>query len=214
MAKKLTAGDKSLLAVIVLAMANDEAPFHFATPAEVKNLLDNDMVEVNNEITDGDKVAVRATEKGMAEAPAPSNNEGNTNTVTDAATATATPTPSPFAIIDGAVLPEGRAPRSSTVYPFETMNVGQSFFVPATADKPNPAKSLASTVSSANKRFAEVVTGEDGKPVTETYVNKGVTKTRNKTSPTKLFTVKPVKSGVAYGAFTAPADGALVLRAK
>lgn len=185
MAKKLTAGDKSLLAVIVAAMANADAPFHMATPAEVKNLLDNGMVETNTEITDGDKVAVRATEKGMAEAPAPSSNEGNNN-VSDTNTA---PAASQFALIEGAVLPEGRAPRSSSVYPFDTMNVGQSFFVPATEDKPNPAKSLASTISSANKRFSKE--GADG----------------------RKFTVKPVKSGVAYGAFTAPADGALVQRA-
>lgn len=185
MAKKLTAGDKSLLATIIAAMANADAPFHMATPAEVKNLLDNGMVETNTEITDGDKVAVRATEKGQAEAPAPSTNEGNTN-VTDTNTA---PAASAFALIEGAVLPEGRAPRSSSVYPFETMNVGQSFFVPATEDKPNPAKSLASTISSANKRFSKE--GADG----------------------RKFTVKPVKSGVAYGAFTAPADGALVQRA-
>ncbi|MAQ09597.1 MAG: hypothetical protein CMQ11_07160 [Gammaproteobacteria bacterium] len=186
MAKKLTAGDKALLATIIAAMANADAPFHMATPAEVKNLLDNGMVETNTEITDGDKVAVRATEKGQAEAPAPSSNEGNTN-VTD--TNTAAPAASQFALIEGAVLPEGRAPRSSSVYPFETMNVGQSFFVPATEDKPNPAKSLASTISSANKRFSKE--GADG----------------------RKFTVKPVKSGVAYGAFTAPADGALVQRA-
>ncbi|QJD54498.1 hypothetical protein P9A30_gp56 [Sphingomonas phage Lucius] len=185
MVKKLTAGDKSLLATIIAAMANADAPFHMATPAEVKNLLDNGMVETNTEITDGDKVAVRATEKGQAEAPAPSTNEGNTN-VTDTNTA---PAASAFALIEGAVLPEGRAPRSSSVYPFETMNVGQSFFVPATEDKPNPAKSLASTISSANKRFSKE--GADG----------------------RKFTVKPVKSGVAYGAFTAPADGALVQRA-
>lgn len=188
MAKKLTAGDKALLATIIAAMANADAPFHMATPAEVKNLLDNGMVETNTEITDGDKVAVRATEKGQAEAPALATNEGNNNTVSDTNT-NAAPAASAFALIEGAVLPEGRAPRSSSVYPFETMNVGQSFFVPATEDKPNPAKSLASTISSANKRFSKE--GADG----------------------RKFTVKPVKSGVAYGAFTAPADGALVQRA-
>lgn len=189
MAKKLTAGDKSLLAVIVAAMSNADAPFHMATPAEVKNLLHNDMVEMNSEIADGDKVAVRATEKGQAEAPAPSSNEGTAN-VSDTNTADNTAADKPsFDLIEGAVLPEGRAPRSSSVYPFDTMNVGQSFFVPATEDKPNPAKSLASTISSANKRFSKE--GADG----------------------RKFTVKPVKSGVAYGAFTAPADGALVQRA-
>ncbi len=70
------------------------------------------------------------------------------------------------------------------------MNEGQSFFIPATEDKPNPSKSMASTVSSANKRFRKE--GADG----------------------RQFSVKAVKSGVAYGAFTAPADGALVKRIK
>jgi hypothetical protein len=38
-------------------------------------------------------------------------------------------------------------------YPFAMLEVGQSFFVPKSKQKPNPAKTLASTVSSANKRF-------------------------------------------------------------
>lgn len=40
------------------------------------------------------------------------------------------------------------------IYPFAEMKVGLSFFVAATEEKPNPAKGLQSTVSSANKRFA------------------------------------------------------------
>ncbi len=189
---KLTAASKTLLGVIITAMANADAPYHMATPAEVKNLIDNGMVETNTEITDGDKVAVRATEKGQAEQASSGsgntdNSNGNNQTMTTTTTAPAAA--SAFALIDGAVLPEGRAPRASSIYPFDTMNVGQSFFVPATEDKPNPAKSLASTVSSANKRFTK--DGADG----------------------RKFTVKPVKSGVAYGAFTAPADGAMVQRA-
>src|SRR5690606_13305268 len=119
------------------------------TKAELANLLDNGMVEVNDEITDGDKVAVRATEKGTNSMSDNSTGAGN-NAAAPTTPATAAPS---FALIDGAVLPEGRAPRASSVYPFETMNVGQSFFIPATEAKPNPSKSMASTVSSANKRF-------------------------------------------------------------
>ncbi len=182
---KLTKASISLLGVIVASMANEEAPYHMATKAEVKNLLDNDMVEVNEEIADGDKVAVRATEKGMAEAA--SATEGNTNNVTTSNAPAASPT---FDLIDGAELPEGRASRGSSTYPFEQMNEGQSFFIPATEEKPNPSKSMASTVSSANKRFRKE--GADG----------------------RQFSVKAVKKGVEYGSFTAPADGALVKRVK
>ena len=38
-------------------------------------------------------------------------------------------------------------------YPFATMKLTDFFFVPATEDAPNPAKKLASTVSSANTRY-------------------------------------------------------------
>lgn len=162
MAKKPTKADLSLLASIVAAMANPEAPFMFVTPSEAQTLLDNELIEVNSEITDGDKVAARATEKGQATAPAPSTNEGNTNTVTETTTTAAASAPKPtFELEDNIAKPEGRAPRMSAIYPFEHMGVGQSFHVAATDDKPNPAKSLASTVSSANKRFAKA--GQDGR---------------------------------------------------
>lgn len=182
---KLTKASISLLGVIVASMQNEDAPYHMATKAEVKNLLDNDMVEVNEEIADGDKVAVRATEKGVAEASSAS--EGNTNNVTSTTTNTAAPS---FDLIDGAELPEGRASRGSSTYPFEQMNEGQSFFIPATEEKPNPSKSMASTVSSANKRFRKE--GADG----------------------RQFSVKAVKGGQEYGSFKAPSDGALVKRVK
>lgn len=159
MAKKLTAANVALLATIVAAMDNADAPFHFVTEAEAKNLLDNELIEVNAEITDGDKVAARATEKGIAEAGT-SATEGNTETVTDTAATPAAAKPT-FELEDGIAKPEGRAPRTSSLYPFEQMGVGQSFHVAATDEKPNPAKSLASTVSSANKRFAKE--GQDGR---------------------------------------------------
>lgn len=234
MAKKLTAGDKSLLGVIVLAMANADAPFHMATPAEVKNLLDNDMVEVNNEITDGDKVAVRATEKGQAEAPAPANNEGTNNTVTDTNTATTdtatAAAPAKFGIISnaGAVFAAGRTRKAATMYDFDAMNVGDIIFVPNSEDKPDAAKSLASTISSANKRFStdtgeteqvEVKvyqTGEDGKRVKgedgKLVVTGTKTETRPVLKPGKTFAVKPVEGGKTYGSWTAPASGAVILR--
>jgi hypothetical protein len=39
------------------------------------------------------------------------------------------------------------------LYPFEQMEVGDSFFVPVTDTMPNPGKTLASTVSSATRRY-------------------------------------------------------------
>jgi len=43
----------------------------------------------------------------------------------------------------------------ASLYPFAQMKIGQSFFIPATAERPNPAKALASTASSASKRFKD-----------------------------------------------------------
>ena len=42
-----------------------------------------------------------------------------------------------------------------SVYPFDALQPGQSFFVPATETCPDPAKKLGSTVSSATKRYKE-----------------------------------------------------------
>jgi hypothetical protein len=52
-----------------------------------------------------------------------------------------------------------RGGRKSESYPFAALNAfpaePHAFFVPATAAKPNPAKSLASTVASATKRYSK-----------------------------------------------------------
>jgi hypothetical protein len=176
----------ALLATII-AVQNDpariaaETPFDMQSEADVSKLVAEGLVETNAEIRDGDKVAVRATEKGIA---LNTENSGNAN-ANEAGPTTAAVS---FDLIEGAELPAGRGGRNRSVYPFDKMNVGQSFFVPATDAKPNPAKSLASTVASANKRNAK-----DG-------------------GSKAKFDVRKVTSGVAYGTFTAPSDGALVKR--
>jgi hypothetical protein len=49
------------------------------------------------------------------------------------------------------------------IYPFDKMSVGQSFFVPATEKRPNPAKALQSTISSASRRYATTYPATVGK---------------------------------------------------
>jgi hypothetical protein len=149
---KLSKANVSLLATIVASMGNTAAPYHMATAAEISGLAKEGLVETNPEITDGDKLAVRATEKGLQV-----NNENNgAGTGGDnTGGAAVTPAASSFAIDDAIPVPaaSNRGGRGGNVYPFDTLNVGQSFHVPATDKKPNPAKSLASTVSSATKRY-------------------------------------------------------------
>lgn len=75
---------------------------------------------------------------------------------------TATPRVAPsvpeggFEIVSGFTMPAptGRGRREAT-YPFDKLEIGQSFFIPATAERPTPAKSMGSTVSSANRRYAD-----------------------------------------------------------
>jgi hypothetical protein len=63
---------------------------------------------------------------------------------------------SAFLIEDGfAVPPKKKGGARGNKYPFDAMQVGQSFFVAATEAKPNPSKSLASTISSATKRYKD-----------------------------------------------------------
>lgn len=136
------------LAEIVAAGANGL----YTSPAIHASLVEAGLVEINPGMTnEAGEIATRATQKGID-----SMNTPNTATGTAAPVA-----PSSFAIEDGIAMPtaSGRG-RGGNTYPFDALNVGQSFFVPNSEDKPNAAKSLASTVSSATARYAEVVEGQ------------------------------------------------------
>ena len=150
---KLSKANVSLLATIVASMANAETPYHMASEAEIAGLAKEGLVETNPDIRDGDKLAVRATDKGLQ---VNQDNSGNTGGAPAGGnTSTTSAATSAFAIEDGIALPAGRGGRNANVYPFDQLGVNQSFHVPATEAKPNPAKSLASTVSSATKRYAD-----------------------------------------------------------
>jgi hypothetical protein len=180
---KLSKANASLLATIVAAMAVTETPYAMLTEAEIAGLTKEGLVETNGEIRDGDKIAVRATEKGVA-----LNEELNPATGGDnAGNATGAPVamPSNFVVGTGFAPSVSRGGRGRSIYDFGSLEVGGYIFVPATEAKPNPAKSLASTVSSASKRSAP-----------------------------KVYRVQSVKGGVAYGSFTAPSDGAVIYRAE
>jgi hypothetical protein len=59
-----------------------------------------------------------------------------------------------YKIEKGVALPTiNRGGDRSQLYPFDEMEVGDSFFVPVSETMPNPGKTLASTVSSATRRY-------------------------------------------------------------
>ena len=62
-----------------------------------------------------------------------------------------------FQLESGIEIPEvSKRPRGSYKYPFEKMEVGHSFHVPATEDRPKPSRTLASTASTASKRLEKL----------------------------------------------------------
>lgn len=117
-----------------------------------------------------------------------------------------------FNLVASVPLPQGGkrgSGKGKSIYPFEEMVVGQSFFIPATAAVPKPAKSLASTATSATRRYDEKVYEADGTtPVMEvTKARKGkngnpdkVAGTRQKTRHTRVYVMRPVTDGAPWGA--------------
>lgn len=132
-----------------------------------------------------------------------------------------------FAVATGLVLPKATrrgGGGAQTKYPFEQLEVDQHFFVAdSDVEKGDAFKTVSSAVGSANQRFAvetgnvktvtravrgegnKAVKGPDGKNVTETV-------TIPEKRFTKKFVARKVEGGVAYGSWTAPANGAIVAR--
>lgn len=116
------------------------------------------LVEVNGAIKDANgNVATRATAAGIAmvQAAAP--------VTAPVAAPAGKPT---FNIVVGVPRPAGKKRGGGgNTYPFEGLVapvagangsvIEASFFVPATAERPNPAKAMGSTVSSANRRYKD-----------------------------------------------------------
>lgn len=149
---KLSKGQADKLANIVAA-TNTDAGMCYMTEKNVQVLVAAGLVECNIAMTspdDAKKVAVRATLTGMAydsvERPHP---EGTEPMDTPASQFKHGP------IEKGVPIPSiARKSRHAATYDFDSLEVGDSFFIKATEDMPNPGKSLASTVSSASKRYA------------------------------------------------------------
>lgn len=175
---------------IVAATLDASRGFIYTSAAIHGPLIEAGLVEVNPDISnEAGEFATRATAKGVSTVS--KNQEATAET---GATQTATAGKNGFVLEAGVPLPTiKRGGRGGEVYPFDEMGVGQSFFVAASEDKPNPAKSLASTVSSATARYA--VPSADG----ATKTNK-----KGETVPvmveTRKFVVRSVEENGVKGA--------------
>lgn len=176
-----------------------------------KPLADQGLIEVNKDDIVNDEVAARLTQKGLDGMPkAAVTNVG------------AAPAPSNFAIITNATPPEskrgvGRVAGPSK-YPFEQLQKGSSFFVAASAEVPNPLKTLGSAVANATnkhrvdsgnvkevERTKRGVTNPDGSKIKETV------KVPVYNYPVK-FVIRGVKAQQKCGEWVAPSDGVLITR--
>lgn len=145
--------DENLLLKIV--EATKVSGFMYVEPATVSVLVRGGLVELNLEYTEGEKVACRATEKGLSYF----HTETKTETVAEK------PQEEPkmnadtaYAIDDNVPMPapkpRGGGKGRAVIYPFEQLQLKQSFHIPATAESPNPAKARASLVTLWNNKFA------------------------------------------------------------
>lgn len=156
--------------------ATEAGSFVYTHPEAHAKALEAGLIEVNPSMSnDAGELATRATQKGI-------------ESMSQTSPASATASKPQFAIDDGIPLAAvvGRG-RGGETYPFDQLQPGQSFFVPNSAERPNVAKSLASTVSSATRRYAEEVPGE-----TRTD-RKG--NTVPKLKETRKFVVRAVEGG-------------------
>lgn len=118
----------------------------------------------------------------------------------------------------------GRGTGAPVKYPFDSLEIGQFFFVSnAEVAKGDAFKTLGSAVGSANQRYSEgtgqfeqvtrAKRGADHKTIKDEQGNNVMeTVTVEKKRSLRKFVVSKVEANKTYGAFTAPADGAVVLR--
>jgi len=127
-----------------------ESGYIFTFPDEHAELLAAGYIQVNPEIVDEHgAIATAPTQMGIDFIKAQQGGQGPDGKIMSKNVE------SEFIIEDAIEIPAGkRGGGKPNIYPFDKLEVGQSFFVPTTEKRPEPAKSLASTVSSANNRFA------------------------------------------------------------
>lgn len=171
MTTKKSAGKKTAATVAVIGLAEIVAAGAngiYVPESVFAPLVEAGLVEINTAMTnEAGEVATRANQKGIDSLQSNGDNTSEASEASANSETAATETgktqkvKSMFKIEDSIPVPtiSGRG-RGGNVYPFDQLEVGQSFFVPNSEDKPNAAKSLASTVSSATDRYA--VPSEDG----------------------------------------------------
>lgn len=168
----------------LLTASNSEAGFGYVASKEAAALEERGLAELNREMTEGDTIAARITDAGRELV---SKQEGTA--------AEAKPTVQIGQIVGGVEMPAAkRAPGGRQgKFPFDQLEVGQSFFVPDVAGAEKPmSKTMASTVSTANARYAEEIPGE-------TRLNRRTREQVPATRQTRKFELRHIEDGAAWG---------------
>ena len=109
-------------------------------------------------------------------------------------------------------------------YPFDKLELGASFFVGnSEVEKGDAFKTMSATVSSTNRRNSEETgetiqverakCGEDKKPILNADGSKVMeTVTQKKRKALKHYKIVAVEGGKEYGGWTAPENGAVIIR--
>lgn len=186
--------ERALLKQIADATAQNS--FVYVTKEAIGNLEALALVVGNPAVVDNaGNVAYRATQAGAdllaVSTAAPAAPAAPVAAPTFPAPAEGTQT-GRFTVQTGFVRPEKRTRKSggganSRTYPFDKLEIGQCIFIPATDERPNPKKSLASTVSGANKRFSDH-------------------------QPPRYFITEAATKGQVFGSVTAPDNGVFIVR--
>lgn len=174
-----------------LAEATVGGSYIFADPFNIAYLIENGWAIQNETITNpenAEEFATRATPEGVA----------FVNQTASAEIKVEEPKPErkvkmSFEIEKGIPVPKTtRGGARTSAYPFDALELNDSFFIPASEKHPEPAKSLASTVSGATKRYDVLVPGETKEvrnPKTQEV------KTVPMTAHTRIFKIKAVDGG-------------------
>lgn len=167
----------------------------FVTQSEGEALVTAGLITINPEIvnTNGGVAAI-TTDAGKALVAEQSDDSAQANAAAK----------SKFEIDDNVPLAQkrggGGGGSRESIYPFDALNVGQSFHLPATEAMPKPNRTIASAVSQATAKYAVEVKDANGAVVMEAFERKDKagnvieTGNRPKMQNTRVFTIRAVGS--------------------
>lgn len=175
--------DAAVLAVVVEG-TNGPSGMAYIDPAQASVLAAQGLIVVNTTLLDeAGNIASRANfpaaaaylaSLDAADAPASDAATAWSQQSTPQPGASAATSPAPalvngFAIDDDVVAPKVKRDMSNSVpkYPFDALQVGQSFHVPMTAELPDPKRTLATTVSVTNLKHSYPLKDETGAVIME-----------------------------------------------